>query len=327
MGIKDILDLKQTKAEEPPKKKGVPKGIWSKCAACNKTIYQKDFLKNLKVCPECGFHYQLSARERLDSLVDPGTFEETNSVLLADDPLKFKANKTYRESLDQSKEKTALPEAVVTGWSKINGRLVMLGVMDFHFIGGTMGSVVGEKITRAVENATEAETPLIIVAASGGARMQEGMFSLMQMAKTSAAIARLGKNRMPYITVLTHPTTGGVTASFASLADVIIGEPGAMIGFTGPRVIEQTIKQRLPEGFQTAEFMLEHGMIDMVIERPKIKNTISDYLDMVLPVSKKKDTKEAIKDIMNRPLLDDVNNINKRIQKGISKIQEKVKGD
>lgn len=326
MGIKDIFDSRQTKVE-PPKKKGVPKGIWSKCAACSQTIYQKDFLKNLKVCPECGFHYQLGARERIEALADPGTFEETNGTLLADDPLKFTANKTYTESIRQSKEKTDLPEAVVTGWIKLDGRLVMLGVMDFFFIGGTMGSVVGEKITRAIEDAVEAETAVIIVAASGGARMQEGMFSLMQMGKTSAAIARLAEKKMPYVSVLTHPTTGGVTASFASLADIIIGEPGAMIGFTGPRVIEQTIKQRLPEGFQTAEFMLEHGMIDMVVERSKIKKTISEYLDMVQPIVKKKDTKDTIKEIMNRPLINDVNNINKRIQKGISKIQEKVKGD
>jgi acetyl-CoA carboxylase carboxyl transferase subunit beta len=263
-----------------PIKKGIPEGIWSKCAACGEVIFQKEFFASYKVCPGCTFHYPLSAHERLDTLLDMGTFRELDADMTSVNPLSFVANKTYEESLEASVAGTGLKEAVVTGYGKLNARTVVVAVMDFRFIGGSMGSVVGEKITRAVEYAARKHAPLIIVAASGGARMQEGMFSLAQMAKTSAALAKLAEKRIPYISIMTHPTTGGVTASFPALADVIIAEPGALIGFTGARVIEDTLKEKLPAGFQTAEFMLEHGMVDMVIERKQIKGEIAALLDM-----------------------------------------------
>ncbi|MFZ3063205.1 MAG: acetyl-CoA carboxylase, carboxyltransferase subunit beta [Actinomycetota bacterium] len=296
-------------------KKGIPEGIWSKCAVCSEIIYQKEFLKNYKVCPKCNFHYQLSAYERIDSLVDSKTFVETDRGLTSTNPLNFTANKSYDESLAQSIERTSLPEAVVTGEGRLNGRKVALAVMDFRFIGGSMGSVVGEKVTRTIEKATDKKMPLIVVAASGGARMQEGMFSLMQMAKTSAAVNKLSQNKVPYISILTHPTTGGVTASFATLADVIIAEPGALIGFTGPRVIEQTIKQKLPEGFQTAEFLLEHGMVDMVIERPKIRGEVAKLFNLL-----------TSKDASAKEVLETVGDVLKEeIGKRVQKIQNKLK--
>lgn len=287
MGISDWINPKETYIEVPGKKpepsgikKGIPEGIWSKCAACGDTVFQKEFFSNQKVCPNCSFHYPLAAQERLDSILDKGTFKETNAGMTSVNPLNFVGNKTYEESLEKSVASTGLKEAVVTGYGKLNGRTIVVAVMDFRFIGGSMGSVVGEKITRAIEYAVKRHAPLIIIAASGGARMQEGMLSLAQMAKTSAALAKLAEKGLPYISVLTHPTTGGVTASFPALADVIIAEPGALIGFTGARVIEQTLKEKLPEGFQTAEFMLEHGMVDMVADRNKIKGEIAKLLDL-----------------------------------------------
>lgn len=312
-------------------KKGIPEGIWSKCAVCNEIIYQKEFLKNYKVCPKCNFHYQLSAYERIDSLLDIGTFVETDRSLTSKNPLNFTANKSYDESLAQSMERTSLFEAVVTGEGRLGGRKVVLAVMDFQFIGGSMGSVVGEKVTRAIERAAEKKLPLIIVAASGGARMQEGMFSLMQMAKTSAAVNKLSQNKIPYISILTHPTTGGVTASFATLADVIIAEPGALIGFTGPRVIEQTIKQKLPEGFQTAEFLLEHGMVDMVVERKKIRDEIGKLFDLLMPEKGIKEvvrdlSAEAAKDASPKEVLEAVGDaLKEEIGKRVQKIQNKLK--
>lgn len=289
MGISDWIKGKDSYIEVPERqsdtdgvKKGIPEGIWSKCAACGEMIFQKEFYAAQKVCPGCSFHYPLSAYERLEFLLDKGSFKELFSEITPTNPLGFTGKKTYEESLETSQRNTGLKEAVVTGYGKLNGRSVVIAVMDFRFIGGSMGSVVGEKVTRAIEYAARKKYPLITVAASGGARMQEGMFSLGQMAKTSAALAKLAEQNVPYVSILTHPTTGGVLASFPALADVIIVEPGALVGFTGARVIEQTIREKLPEGFQTAEFMLDHGMVDMVIERRKIKGTIATLLDLFL---------------------------------------------
>ncbi|MDI6689710.1 MAG: acetyl-CoA carboxylase, carboxyltransferase subunit beta [Actinomycetota bacterium] len=260
-------------------KREIPEGIWSRCAACNEIIFQGELLRNHRVCPKCNYHFSLTPWERINLLIDGNTFKEFNPHLCSKDPLEFVAAKSYLESLSQARERTGLDEAVVTGEGQLNGHKVILGVMDFRFVGGSMGSVVGEKITRIVEKAEKERIPLITVSASGGARMQEGMLSLAQMAKTSAALARLHEARVPYIAILTHPTTGGVAASFAMLGDVIISEPRALIGFAGPRVIEKTMKQKLPRGFQTAEFLLEHGMIDMVVVRGELKSTISKLLD------------------------------------------------
>ena len=257
----------------------MPDGIWSKCAECGEIVYQKELVKNLWVCPKCDFHYKLAAHDRLNILLDEGKFDEFDSSLSSVDPLKFEAEKTYLESLNQSKEKTDLNDAVIAVKGKIDGQTVIMAVMDFRFIGGSMGSVVGEKVTRAVEKAIKNKIPLVIVSSSGGARMQEGMLSLMQMAKTGAAIARFKETNLPYISVLTNPTTGGVTASFASLGDVIIAEPQALIGFAGPRVIEKTIRQKLPKDFQKAEFMLGYGQVDLVAHRKDLKATISKLLN------------------------------------------------
>ncbi len=260
-------------------KREIPEGIWSRCAACNEIIFQGELFRNHRVCPKCNYHFPLTPWERINLLIDENTFKEFNPHLCSKDPLEFVAAKSYLESLSQARERTGLDEAVVTGEGQLNGHKVILGVMDFRFVGGSMGSVVGEKITRIVEKAEKEGIPLITVSASGGARMQEGMLSLAQMAKTSAALARLHEARVSYIAILTHPTTGGVAASFAMLGDVIISEPRALIGFAGPRVIEKTMKQKLPRGFQTAEFLLEHGMIDMVVPRWELKSTISKLLE------------------------------------------------
>lgn len=289
MGIGDWIKGKDSYIEVPEKqtdsrgvKKGVPEGVWSKCAACGEIIFQKEFYAAQKVCPGCTFHYPLSAHERLEFLLDKKTFRELFGNITPANPLGFTGKKTYEESLETSQKNTGLKEAVVTGYGKLNGRTVVIAVMDFRFIGGSMGSVVGEKITRAIEYAADKRYPFIVVAASGGARMQEGMLSLGQMAKTSAAVAKLADRSLPYVAILTHPTTGGVLASFPALADIIIAEPGALVGFTGARVIEQTIREKLPEGFQTAEFMMDHGMVDLVIERRKIKGEIATLLDLFI---------------------------------------------
>lgn len=281
MPISEWFQKKEKYTQITPgvKKQSVPDGIWSKCAECGEIIYQRELLKNLRVCPTCDFHYKLTVGDRLNLLLDDGKFKEFNAFLSSTDPLNFVSEKPYFESLAQSKEKTNLVEAIITAKGKINSRSVIVAVMDFRFIGGSMGSVVGEKVTCAVEKATKDKLPLIIVSSSGGARMQEGMLSLMQMAKTSAAISRFKKTNLPYISVLTNPTMGGVTASFASLGDVIIAEPGALIGFAGPRVLEKTIRQKLPKGFQTAEFMLDSGQVDLIVHRKELKATISKLLD------------------------------------------------
>ncbi|UCG38699.1 MAG: acetyl-CoA carboxylase carboxyltransferase subunit beta [bacterium] len=256
----------------------VPEGLWIKCNNCGEIVYSKEIERNLKVCPKCDYHFRISARERIDLLVDPGTFEEFDKHIQSEDPLHFKDSQKYRDRVKTAKQKTGLTEAVVSGVCQLDGQKAVLCVFDFFFLGGSMGSVVGEKVTRAIEKAIAERCGLIVISSSGGARMQEGALSLMQMAKTSAALARLRRERLPFLSVLTDPTTGGVTASFAMLGDVNIAEPRALIGFAGPRVIEQTIRQELPEGFQRSEFVLEHGMIDKVVNRKELKRTIVSLL-------------------------------------------------
>lgn len=251
-----------------PSKKDIPHGLWIKCPDCGDIIFKKRFIENYKVCPKCNYHFRLGIQERIKMIFDRGSFKEFNAHLCSLDPLDFKAHKSYKEKIKEDQEKTGLIEAAITGEGKIGGYRVVAGLTDANFIMGSMGSVVGEKVTCAAEKAIEEKIPLITISGSGGgARMYEGMFSLMQMAKTSAAISRLHQAGMLYISIMTDPTMGGVTASFASLGDIIIAEPKALIGFAGPRVIEQTIRQKLPEGFQRAEFMLRHGQVDMVVHR------------------------------------------------------------
>lgn len=262
------------------KKKEMPGGLWTKCEGCNQPIYNKKLTDNLKVCPNCNFHFTLTAKERIDFLADKDTFQEYDAELSSVDPLEFCGPKSYKEKLKADQDATGLIDAAITGAAKIENKNAVLAVTDSRFIMGSMGSVVGEKITRAIESATKNKFPMIIVSGSGGgARMYEGMFSLMQMAKTSAALAKHQDAGLPYISVLTNPTMAGVMASFAGLGDVIIAEPKALIGFTGPRVIEQTIKQKLPEGFQRSEFLLEHGLIDMIVHRKNLKSTLSNLMD------------------------------------------------
>jgi acetyl-CoA carboxylase carboxyl transferase subunit beta len=260
---------------EKPPTPNIPDGMWIKCTACEQIVYKKDLESNKKVCPHCGYHFRMTARERMDLIIDEGTFREFNQNLFTLNPLSFP---NYEKKISEQQEKAKLSEAVVTGTGKICGEETVIAVMDSHFLMGSMGSVVGEKITRAVEEATKRKLPVVIFSTSGGARMQEGIFSLMQMAKTSAAIAKHDEEGLLYISVLTDPTTGGVTASFAMLGDIILAEPGALIGFAGPRVIEQTIKQKLPEGFQKSEFLLEHGLIDEIIPRDHLKETLGKLL-------------------------------------------------
>jgi acetyl-CoA carboxylase carboxyl transferase subunit beta len=261
-------------------KKDIPAGLWSKCPECEAPTYQKELLNNLNVCPKCGFHLPLIAIRRIDFLIDEGTFEEHDANLMSADPLKFKGPKTYKEKLQGDQKNTGLKDAVITGYGKFDGRPIMIVVTDSRFIMGSMGSVVGEKITRAVEYATEHRLPILIVSGSGGgARMYEGVFSLMQMAKTCAALARHSEAGLLHISLLTNPTMAGVMASFAGIGDVIMAEPRALIGFTGPRVIEQTIRQKLPEGFQRSEFLLAHGLIDMIVERKDLQTVIGRIID------------------------------------------------
>ncbi len=261
----------------------VPDGVWVKCDGCGKVLYEGELIADLRVCRHCGHHLAMTAAQRIEMLVDEGTFVETERGLLPGDPLSFSAAKPYVESIASAREKSGLEEAVVTGRASIGGSPVVLAVMDFRFIGASMGSVVGEKIARAFELGVAERLPVVIVTASGGARMQEGMFSLMQMAKTSAAARRHSEAGLAYISVLTDPTYGGVTASFAVLADVLIAEPKAMIGFAGPRLVEQTIRRKLPKDFQTAEFMLEHGMVDEVVPRAELRERISTLLGYLTP--------------------------------------------
>ncbi|MDS3859879.1 acetyl-CoA carboxylase, carboxyltransferase subunit beta [Thermosynechococcaceae cyanobacterium BACA0444] len=250
-------------------------GLWSKCPACGVMTYTKDLRANQMVCPECHHHNRVTSDERIRQLIDPGTWTTLDEQLVSCDPLQFKDRKPYQDRLKEYQAKTGLKDAVQTGLGKIEGELVALGVMDFRFMGGSMGSVVGEKITRLIERATGDNRPVIIICASGGARMQEGMLSLVQMAKTSAALERHRESRLLYIPVLTHPTTGGVTASFAMLGDIILAEPKATIGFAGRRVIEQTLREKLPDDFQTAEYLLQAGFVDAIIPRTQLKSTLA----------------------------------------------------
>lgn len=273
------------RGEDPPmgwftktKKSLIPSNVWSKCKKCDEAIYTKDLTKNQWVCPKCEYHFRLAPPDRITLLSDPQTFEEFDASLTSADPLNFEAQSPYVQRLQTAREKTQAGEAVTTGFAKICGHPVALGIFNFEFMGGSMGSAVGEKIVRAVDQAIRFRYPLLLISSSGGARMDEGILSLMQMIKTGQGVARLAKERIPYVSVLTDPTTGGVTASFAMLGDVIIAEPGALIGFAGPRVIEQTIKQTLPEGFQRAEFLLEKGLIDMVVHRSQLKTTLGKVL-------------------------------------------------
>jgi acetyl-CoA carboxylase carboxyl transferase subunit beta len=254
-------------------------GLWQKCAACGQIIWRKAVDENGQVCPKCGYHFRISAADRLALLFDNSQYEEHDATLASADPLQFVDSKSYRQRLQEMQAATNLPDAVLSGSGTLNGRRVQICALELKFIGGSMGAVVGEKITRAIERSLAENSPLVIVSASGGARMQEGAISLMQLAKISAALMRLDEARVPYISVLTDPTTGGVTASFAMLGNLNIAEPGALIGVAGPRVIEQTIRQNLPEGFQRSEFLLEHGFLDDVVPRAELKTYISDALN------------------------------------------------
>ena len=257
--------------------------LWTKCNSCNELIYRKVIERNLQVCPKCNYHFQIPARRRIDCVADPGTFVEFDANIVSGDPLEFKDSKRYPSRVKESQEKTGHKDAIICGEATIEGQPVMLGIFEFNFMGGSLGSVVGEKITRMIERAVEKKVSVVIFCASGGARMQEGILSLMQMAKTSAALAKLHEARVPYISVLTDPTTGGVSASIAMLGDVILAEPKAMIGFVGPRVIKDTIRAELPEGFQRAEHLLEHGMVDLIVERKDLRHILASLLEMLNP--------------------------------------------
>jgi len=263
----------------------IPEGFWIKCNGCKEIIYRKEVDANFKVCPKCTYHFPISVDERIKLICDPGSFKEWGAELRSKDPLGFRDSLRYKERLKRAQKKTGRNDVLVAGDAAICGLPVVLGVMNFAFMGGSMGSVVGEKVARAAERSLESRIPLILFSASGGARMQEGILSLMQMAKTSAAIGRLREARVPYISDLTDPTFGGVAASFSMLGDVNLAEPGALIGFAGPRVIEQTIKQSLPDGFQRSEFLLEHGMVDMIVERQDLRDTLGRLLTFFTPVA------------------------------------------
>jgi acetyl-CoA carboxylase carboxyl transferase subunit beta len=257
-------------------------GVFEKCPKCDAALYKPELEESLNVCPHCAHHFRIGARQRLAILLDEGKYEELDAEVVSNDPLEFVDTKPYKERLEQARRKTGLPEAVINGRGTLHGHRVLMAAMDFSFLGGSMGVAVGEKITRVIERAIRERSAVVIVSQSGGARMQEGTLSLMQMAKISSALALLAQVRLPYVSVLTDPTTGGVTASFAMLGDVNIAEPKALIGFAGPRVIEQTIRQKLPKGFQTSEFLLEHGMLDAVVDRREMRDYIKRALDFMV---------------------------------------------
>jgi acetyl-CoA carboxylase carboxyl transferase subunit beta len=261
----------------------VPEGLWVKCPGCTQAIYNKDLAANVNVCPKCGHHFRISAAERLKALFDAGRWAEHHGNLFSTDPLQFTDTKPYRDRLQATIAATGMKDACIVATGKVDGIDVVIAAMEYSFIGGSMGVVVGEKITRAIEMALERRQPVIVISCSGGARMMEGALSLMQMAKVSAALARLDRAKVPFISILTDPTTGGVTASFAMLGDLNIAEPKALIGFAGPRVIEQTIRQKLPEGFQRSEFLLEHGFLDLVVDRREMKATLGRVLRFLAP--------------------------------------------
>ncbi len=269
------------------KRKGIKKGeqrevkdgVWMKCESCGEVLYRKELENNMWVCSKCGYHFRIPAKKYIEILLDDGKLNEFDTGLTSLDPLSFPG---YKEKLKKSQQKTGMKEGVISGFARIEGVDIVFTITDFSFMGGSMGSVVGERVARSIRRASDLKIPLVILTASGGgARMQEGILSLMQMAKTSAEIALLNKNRVPYITILTHPTMAGVMASFASLGDISIAEPGALLGFTGPRVIEQTIREKLPEGFQRSEFLLEHGLIDMVVSRKELRETLGRILKLL----------------------------------------------
>jgi acetyl-CoA carboxylase carboxyl transferase subunit beta len=272
---------KFTPLRPPAQSCRIPGGIWVKCPQCLEILIRREWEEHLRVCPRCGFHDRLSARERLALLLDEGSFIEADATLVSADPLGFSDLKPYPQRIQESMDKTGELDAVISGLGRIEGEEISIAVMDFDFSGGSMGAVVGEKITRSLERALARRLPALTVCASGGARMQEGIFSLMQMAKTAALVGRLGQARLPYLVLLTHPVTGGVTASFAMLGDVILAEPGALVGFAGPRVIEATLRQSLPPGFQTAEFVRDHGFIDMVVPRGELKATLARVIKLL----------------------------------------------
>jgi acetyl-CoA carboxylase carboxyl transferase subunit beta len=266
---------KPVEAAEPLQMKD---DVWTKCPSCSSILYTKELKRNFGVCSKCNHHFRLTSRQRINMLADRHSFLEIDESLRSVDPLSFRDTKRYRERLKKAEKSTGSVDAVLTGRARVNNIPVMLAAFEFGFMGGSMGSVVGEKLTRLIELGIQERRPVLIVSASGGARMQEGIFSLMQMAKISAALGRLGRKHIPYLSILTDPTTGGVAASFAMLGDIIIAEPNALIGFAGPRVIEQTIRQKLPEGFQRAEFLLEHGMVDRIVQRSEMKDDVSKIL-------------------------------------------------
>ena len=275
MGIFDKPPLRRLKRRDD-----MPEGLWTKCPDCGAMLHTLELKQHLQTCHHCGYHFLMDSRERIELLADPGSFEETGQGLVSANPLGFS---NYREKIAAMREKTGLDDAVVTGKLTIGGQPAMIAVMDFKFFAGSMGSVVGEKITRAVEQAIAEKRGLIIISASSGARMQEGMLSLMQMAKTCGALARLSEAHLPYISVMTHPTTGGVTASFATIGDINLAEPKCMIGFAGPRVVKETTHQNLPPGFQTAEFMLDHGLVDAIVPRAKLQDKLAQLLAFMMP--------------------------------------------
>ena len=270
---------------ESPKKRDIPHGLFQKCPGCSEVVPEIELAQNQRVCPRCDYHFAQSAKERIDNLLDPESFVEMDAGLKSVDTLRFQGMATYKDRLKNYQERTGLTDAVISGYGILDGYKVAIAVMDFGFLAATMGSVVGERITRTIEYGTAERSAVIIIAASGGARLYEGMLSLMQMAKTSGALARHAEQRLPYISVLTNPTTAGVMASFASLGDVIIAEPKSMIGFAGPRVIKETTHQDLPQKFQTAEFLQEHGLIDLIVNRKKMRETISQLLGYFSSVS------------------------------------------
>ena len=278
MGLSDLFKIRKSQPSG-----GEKPSHWIKCPSCNALMYYKEVQNRYNVCPKCGYHFRIGAVERIEMLCDEGSFVEYDETLEPVDPLKFVDKKSYKKRVEENKKKTGRPSSAISGECTIEGVPTQIVVFDFAFMGGSLGSVEGEKIVRAVQRAIEKRQPLVIVSASGGARMQESTFSLMQMSKTCAALAKLHEAKLPYISVLTDPTMGGVSASFAMIGDIIMAEPGALIGFAGQRVIKQTIGADLPEGFQRSEFLLEHGLIDMIVERPQMKKTIGDLLSVLLP--------------------------------------------
>jgi len=281
--------------ESTGRKKNIPKGLWTKCGKCSELIFDKDLEENLKTCASCGYHFPISARVRLESLIDEGSFKEMDSGMASVDLLNFTGVASYKSKLEHYQEKTGETDAVITGVCQMGLHKVALGIMDFSFLGGSMGSVVGEKLTRLIEFGTKSKIPVVIISTSGGARMYEGMFSLMQMAKTCGALAYHAEAKLPYISVLTHPTTAGVMASYASVGDLIIAEPGAMIGFAGPRVIKDTTQAELPPGFQTSEFLMDRGMIDAIVSRTEMRDSLINYLDFLSVAKTKTKAKRAVK--------------------------------